>query len=81
MEKTEETKEEYNLNRDLDRTDLDEIVQKIEEEQDFVESRIDMEEKASEKPTVGATCPFRVCLKKGKTYYYCTCGKSTKNPF
>lgn len=34
-----------------------------------------------EKPTIAQKAPFPVELKKGETYYYCTCGKSANQPF
>lgn len=33
------------------------------------------------KPTVADTTPIRVELEAGKTYAYCTCGLSDKQPF
>jgi CDGSH-type Zn-finger protein len=33
------------------------------------------------KPTVAALQPIRVDLKAGKTYFFCTCGRSAKQPF
>lgn len=33
------------------------------------------------KPTITATKPIPVELKAGENYYYCTCGKSSKQPF
>lgn len=34
-----------------------------------------------DKPVVAGTAPIPVELKQGETYYYCTCGKSAKQPF
>lgn len=34
-----------------------------------------------EEPKVAGTSPIPVDLKKGETYYYCTCGKSNTQPF
>lgn len=34
-----------------------------------------------EKPVIADKSPIPVELKKGETYYYCTCGKSSKQPF
>lgn len=34
-----------------------------------------------EKPTIAQKSPISVDLKKDETYYYCTCGKSSKQPF
>jgi CDGSH-type Zn-finger protein len=34
-----------------------------------------------EKPVIAQKSPIPVELKKGETYYYCTCGKSTSQPF
>jgi methylamine---glutamate N-methyltransferase subunit C len=33
------------------------------------------------KPTIADNKPTAVELNKGKTYYYCTCGKSENQPF
>ena len=32
-------------------------------------------------PVIAGHNPIRVSLKKGETYYYCTCGKSKSQPF
>jgi CDGSH-type Zn-finger protein len=32
-------------------------------------------------PTIAADSPIEVELKKGKKYWFCTCGKSQKQPF
>ena len=32
-------------------------------------------------PKIAAKQPVSVELKEGKTYYYCTCGESSKQPF
>jgi len=34
-----------------------------------------------DKPKVAGTSPIRVELEKGKTYAWCTCGLSAKQPF
>lgn len=34
-----------------------------------------------EKPKIAAKSPIAVELKEGKTYYWCTCGRSSKQPF
>ena len=34
-----------------------------------------------DKPVIAKKTPIRVKLEKGKTYYYCTCGKSDDQPF
>ena len=34
-----------------------------------------------DKPIVAANQPIPVDLKAGKTYYFCTCGKSANQPF
>lgn len=34
-----------------------------------------------EKPTIAQKSPIPVELKKGETYYWCTCGKSSDQPF
>lgn len=36
---------------------------------------------ADEKPVVAQKGPYKVELKEGETYYYCTCGKSKNQPF
>jgi CDGSH-type Zn-finger protein len=33
------------------------------------------------KPTIAGKKPILVELEAGKTYYYCTCGKSANQPF
>lgn len=33
------------------------------------------------KPVIAQKSPIPVELKKGETYYYCTCGRSSKQPF
>jgi CDGSH iron-sulfur domain-containing protein 3 len=35
----------------------------------------------SEQPAIGGTSPVPVDVEAGKDYYWCTCGKSTKQPF
>lgn len=32
-------------------------------------------------PTIAARAPIGVDVEAGKTYYWCTCGKSAKQPF
>jgi len=32
-------------------------------------------------PEIAAKAPFKTDVKAGKTYFWCTCGKSTKQPF
>ncbi len=32
-------------------------------------------------PTVAATAPIQVELEEGKTYFWCSCGQSSKQPF
>jgi CDGSH-type Zn-finger protein len=32
-------------------------------------------------PVVAQKAPYPVEVEEGKTYYYCTCGKSEKQPF
>ena len=66
-------------NLDVDRTDLDETFEAIEARGDFVDDREELKEAG--KAEVVRTCAYRVCLKKDKTYFYCTCGKSEKQPF
>lgn len=34
-----------------------------------------------EKPVIAQKSPIPVELKKGETYYWCTCGKSSTQPF
>ena len=34
-----------------------------------------------EKPVCPQKAPYRVTLEEGKTYYWCTCGLSAKQPF
>ncbi|AHF07245.1 CDGSH iron-sulfur domain-containing protein [Desulfitobacterium metallireducens] len=34
-----------------------------------------------DEPVVAGKSPIPVELKKGETYYYCTCGKSDNQPF
>ena len=33
------------------------------------------------KPTVAANTPIKVALEKGKKYFFCQCGLSSKQPF
>lgn len=35
----------------------------------------------SEAPMIAATSPYAVELEKGKTYYWCACGRSRTQPF
>ncbi len=35
----------------------------------------------SETPNIAQKSPFRVEVEEGKTYFYCTCGQSAKQPF
>lgn len=32
-------------------------------------------------PTIASKSPFAIDVEKGKTYYFCTCGKSATQPF
>jgi CDGSH-type Zn-finger protein len=32
-------------------------------------------------PVIAAKSPMPVSVEEGKTYYWCSCGKSTKQPF
>ena len=32
-------------------------------------------------PVIAANSPIEVSLEKGKTYYFCTCGRSQNQPF
>ncbi len=34
-----------------------------------------------EKPTIAARTPYRVEVEAGKTYYWCACGRSGRQPF
>lgn len=34
-----------------------------------------------EKPVISQKSPIGVELKKGETYYWCTCGRASKQPF
>lgn len=34
-----------------------------------------------EKPMIADNSPVKTSLEKGKTYFYCTCGRSKKQPF
>ena len=51
----------------------------MEGELPFVENRADL--KATEKAHAAQQFPYKVQLKQGETYYYCTCGKSSNQPF
>ena len=35
----------------------------------------------SENPTIAGRAPIAVDIEAGKDYYWCTCGKSAKQPF
>ena len=35
----------------------------------------------SDEPVVAQKGPYQIALEKGKTYAWCTCGKSAKQPF
>jgi len=35
----------------------------------------------SEQPVVAAKAPAKVALEEGKNYWFCTCGKSSGQPF
>lgn len=35
----------------------------------------------TEQPTIAEKAPKPVAVEAGKTYYWCTCGKSTNQPF
>ena len=35
----------------------------------------------SEQPAIGGTAPIPVEVEAGKDYWWCTCGKSAKQPF
>ena len=35
----------------------------------------------SDSPTVASKTPFRVEVEAGKSYFWCTCGLSSKQPF
>lgn len=32
-------------------------------------------------PTIAATSPFKVEVEEGKSYFWCACGKSARQPF
>lgn len=49
------------------------------ESKGYVEDRKELE--GCEEATVAQNKPFKVTLKKGETYYYCTCGRSKNQPF
>ena len=36
---------------------------------------------SGDKPVVAQKAPYKVELKEGETYYWCTCGKSKNQPF
>ena len=35
----------------------------------------------SEEPHIAQKAPFAIAMEAGKTYYWCACGKSAKQPF
>ena len=35
----------------------------------------------SDAPKIAQKSPYRVEVEEGKTYFYCTCGQSSKQPF
>ena len=35
----------------------------------------------STSPTIAATSPFKVEVEEGKSYFWCACGKSARQPF
>jgi len=35
----------------------------------------------SDEPAVAQKGPYQVALKEGEAYFYCTCGRSQKQPF
>ncbi len=35
----------------------------------------------SDEPVIAQKGPYQVALEKGKAYFCCTCGRSTKQPF
>lgn len=35
----------------------------------------------SDEPVVAQKGPYQIALEKGKAYFWCTCGKSGKQPF
>ena len=37
--------------------------------------------KRNEEPTCAKKAPYKVTLEQGKTYYWCTCGRSENQPF
>ena len=65
-------------NSNADRTDLDKVFKIIEDGHYYVDSRDAFEGKVPASP---AKCPYKVALTPGKTYFYCTCGLSKKQPF
>lgn len=40
-----------------------------------------MSEQATAKPIVAQKSPFAIDLEAGKTYWWCACGRSAKQPF
>ena len=40
-----------------------------------------MDETSMEKPVIFAKKPIKVQLSKGEKYYWCSCGRSEKQPF
>jgi hypothetical protein len=49
------------------------------EEDEYVTSMSQL--KVTQKPKMAIACPYRVQLKKGHSYFYCTCGHSANQPF
>lgn len=35
----------------------------------------------TETPTIAQKAPFKIDVEAGKTYFWCSCGKSAKQPF
>ena len=60
----------------------------VEEEKKTVEEKkleevpvVKKEPALKEEPVAAQNKPYTVTLKKGETYYYCTCGRSKSQPF
>ncbi len=49
------------------------------EEKGYVENRAEL--KDCEEAVIAQAKSYKVTLKKGETYYYCTCGRSQNQPF
>lgn len=49
------------------------------EEKGYVENRAEL--KNCEEAIIAQAKSYKVTLKKGETYYYCTCGRSQNQPF